>query len=68
MIGYSKISETRRYRRKKRGDAREKTREPEEEGKRTREVEKEGVEREKERERTRRWEGCRGPYAREGGG
>jgi hypothetical protein len=28
LIGYSKISETRRYRRKKRGDAREKTREP----------------------------------------
>lgn len=50
LIGYSKISETRRYRRKKRGDAREKTREPEEEGKRTREVEKEGVERERERE------------------
>jgi len=33
LIGYSKISETRRYRRKKRGDAREKTREPEEERK-----------------------------------
>lgn len=53
LIGYSKISETRRYRRKKRGDAREKTREPEEEGKRTREVEKEGVERERKRERER---------------
>lgn len=45
-----------------RGETPEKTRTPEEEGKRTREVEKaEGC-----RKRGHRWEGCRGPYARVG--
>lgn len=60
LIGYSKISETRRYRRRKRG-RRQRRREPEEEGKRMRGWKAEGC-----RKRGHRWEGCRGPYARVG--
>lgn len=61
LIGYSKISETRRYRRRKRGDARE------DENRRKRERGREvGKAREGCRKREHRWEGCRGPYARVG--
>lgn len=61
LIGYSKISETRRYRRKKRGDAREdENRRKRERG---REVGKGGG---MGKRGHRRWEGCRGPYARVG--
>lgn len=60
LIGYSKISETRRYRRRKRGDARE------DENRRKRERGWEAGKAEGCRKRGHRWEGCRGPYARVG--
>lgn len=60
LIGYSKISETRRYRRRKRGDARE------DENRRKRERGREVEKAEGCRKRGHRWEGCRGPYARVG--
>lgn len=60
LIGYSKISETRRYRRRKRGDARE------DENRRKRERGREVGKAEGCRKRGHRWEGCRGPYARVG--
>lgn len=60
LIGYSKISETRRYRRRKRGDARE------DENRRKRERGREVEKAEGYRKRGHRWEGCRGPYARVG--
>lgn len=62
LIGYSKISETRRYRRKKRG---RRQREDERTGGRGKWDERLGRRKGAKREGT-RWEGCRGPYARVG--